>query len=259
MLMLAQGAAAQPATVTPPVAKVAQADSDSAYVLGPDDVVEVEVLGQTYKQRSKIGTDGNIQLPFVGPVPAANKTQLQLAADVKDALEKGGFFREPIMRVEVVSFASRYVTFLGAVRSPGLVPVDRPYRLSELIARVGGVVETGADFVTVTPERGASRNLSVKDSATGDPANDPVILPGTRLYVPLAEKIYVTGQVKAPGAFPYSSDMTIRQALARAGGLTDIGSERSIKVTHPDGHVDKPGVNAKVGPNDVINVGERLF
>src|SRR6185369_6348213 len=106
----------------------------------PDDVVEVEVLGPAgFKQRSKIGADGNVTLPFIGAVPATKRTSLQLADDVKASLEKGGYFINPIMRVEIVGFASRYVTVLGQVGQPGLVPVDRPYRLSEILARVGGV------------------------------------------------------------------------------------------------------------------------
>ena len=52
-----------------------------------------------------------------------------------------------IVEVEVVSYASRYVTVLGAVGSPGLIPMDRPYRLSEILARVGGARQDGADHV----------------------------------------------------------------------------------------------------------------
>ena len=48
-------------------------------------------------------------------------------------------------------------------------------------------------------------------------------------------------------------------AIARGGGLTDIGSEKSIKVTRTDGKVEKPGMNGQIKPGDVIVVGERLF
>ena len=48
-------------------------------------------------------------------------------------------------------------------------------------------------------------------------------------------------------------------AVAKAGGLTDVGSEKGIKVTHKDGKVEKPGMQGKILPGDVIVVGERLF
>src|SRR3954462_7910432 len=132
-----------PAPVTPPaLAQPVPAQPagmpDQAYILGPEDVVQVEVLGRTdFTTKTKIGVDGKIQLPLLGAVPAADRTVLQLRAQITEALQKAGFFNRPIVEVQVASYASRYVTVLGAVGSPGLIPVDRPYRLSEIIARVG--------------------------------------------------------------------------------------------------------------------------
>lgn len=229
------------------------------YVIGPDDVLEVEVVGRTdFRVRQKIAVDGNVLLPYIGAVPVAGKTALKVADDVKAQLEKGGYFKSPVLRVEVVGFASRYVTVLGAVGTPGLVPVDRPYRMSEILARVGGVREGGAEYVELTPEKGEKQRLSVKALATGNAA-DPYVSPGDKIFIPQAEPFFVSGQVKAPGAYPIQEGMTVRMALAKAGGLTDIGSEKGIKVTHPDGKVEKPGMNGKVSAGDVINVGERLF
>src|SRR5579871_5911449 len=121
--------ASVPATQPGAAPAAAAANPDQGYVLGPEDVVQVDVLGRgDFSAKSKIGTDGKIQLPLLGPFPAANRTVLQLREDVKQALQKGGFFTQPIVDVVVVSYASRYVTVLGAVGTPGLIPVDRPYR-----------------------------------------------------------------------------------------------------------------------------------
>jgi polysaccharide biosynthesis/export protein len=261
---------AQPRSPAPPVAQSPAAAAaaavqtprraDDGYIIGAEDMVEVEVLGRNdFKVRGKIGADGAIQLPYIGSIPAANKTTLQLGDDVRAALEKGGYYKSPIMRVEVVGYASRYVTVLGNVGSPGLVPVDRPYRLSEILARVGGVRENGADYVVLTPEKGAVQKLSVKTLATGDRSQDPYVSPGDKIFSPQAELFYISGQVKSPGAYAISGDMTVRMAVARGGGLTDIGSEKSIKVTRTDGKVEKPGMNGQIKPGDVIVVGERLF
>jgi hypothetical protein len=53
--------------------------------------------------------------------------------------------------------------------------------------------------------------------------------------------------------------MTLRMAIGRGGGLTDIGTDKGVKVTHADGKVDRPGLNDKIAPGDVIVIGERLF
>ena len=70
---------------------------------------------------------------------------------------------------------------------------------------------------------------------------------------------YVSGQVKAPGAYALLPGMTVSMAIARGGGLTESGSMKALKLTRhgvSTGHVD---LNAKVEPGDVVNVGESLF
>jgi polysaccharide export outer membrane protein len=233
---------------------------EEAYILGAEDVIELEVLGRNdFKVRAKIGSDGNIQLPFLGTTAASARTARQLANEVAAALEKGGYYAKPIMRAEVVGYASRYVTVLGSVATPGLVPVDRPYRLSEVIARVGGIRENAADYVTVTPEKGAQRRHSIKGLATGDSGEDPFVAPGDKIFIPQAEVFYISGQVRTPGSYPVATGMTVRMAIARAGGLTELGTERGIKVTHADGQAEKVGVAAKITPGDVIVINERFF
>ncbi len=251
-------AAAAAAASTAGVA--ADSSTDKNYILGPADVIEVSVLGRTeYVSRSRISEDGTIQLQYLGTVTAANRTAAQLSEDVAKALEKGGFFTSPIVRVDVVSYASRYVTVLGNFGSPGLVPVDRAYRLSEIVARVGGVKEAGSDYVILTPKNGTERRLTVATLATGGVADDPYVSAGDKIYAPPAELFYVTGQIKGPGAFAVIKDMTFRMALSRAGGVTDSGSEKKLSVTRKGVKLAHVDLDSKVEAGDVINVGERLF
>jgi len=231
-----------------------------AYILGPEDVVEVDVLGQTdFKVRAPIGADGTIKLPYIGSVQASDKTSEQLSADITQALVSGGYFSHPILSVEIVAYASRYVTVLGDVSAPGLVPIDRPYHLSEILARVGGVRQDAADYVVLRPQNGPERHYIVSALATGDEAQDPMVSPGDRIYSPLAELFYISGEVKTPGAYPMTTGMTLRMAIGRGGGLTDIGTDHGVKVTHKDGKIDRPGLDDKIAPGDVIVVGQRLF
>jgi polysaccharide export outer membrane protein len=262
--LVAAPAAAQPAAgaAVVPLGATAKTDAkpDEAYVLGAEDVIEIEVLGRNdFKVRSKIGSDGNIQLPFLGTVQASARTGKQLAAEVGAALEKGGYYSKPIMRVEVVGYASRYVTVLGSVGNPGLVPIDRPYRLSEVLARVGGVRENAADYLLVTPESGPQKRLSIKGISTGDGQQDPYVAPGDKISIPAAEIFYISGQVRNPGPFPVTDGMTVRQAIAKAGGLTELGTDKGVKITHPDGKTEKVRGEAKVLPGDVVVINERFF
>ena len=251
----AAGPAAGSAAPAPSADKPAQ-----AYILGPEDVVEIEVLGQAdFKLRAPIGADGTIKLPYIGSMAAANKTTDQLSNDISQALVAGGYFAHPILSVQIVSYASRYVTVLGDVAAPGLVPIDRPYHLSEILARVGGVKADAADYVVLRPQDGPERHYVISALAMGDSGQDPMVAPGDRIFSPTADLFYISGEVKAPGAYPVSSGMTLRMAIGRGGGLTDIGTDKGVKVTHADGKVDRSGLNDKIAPGDVIVIGERLF
>jgi len=48
-------------------------------------------------------------------------------------------------------------------------------------------------------------------------------------------RVFVTGMVTHPGAFPLRSHMTVLQALAMAGGLAEFADRGEITVLHADG------------------------
>jgi polysaccharide export outer membrane protein len=230
------------------------------YILGTEDVLQIDALGRSdFSIKAKIGSDGTIQLPFLGTVAASNRSAAQLRDEITKALQAGGYFAKPILQVEVISYASRYVTVLGNVTSPGLIPMDRPYRLSEILARVGGIREGGADYIIVRSINGTEHTLSIRSLATGDDAADPYAQPGDKIYSPQADIFYIKGQVKAPGGYPISSDMTLVMALARGGGLTDQGSDSHIKIVRKNTTITPSDLNVKIEPDDVIDVGEGWF
>src|SRR5258707_408758 len=81
--------------------------------IGPEDTIEIEVVGQPDRTRARVYTDGSVQMNLVGRVSAAGRTPRELGAQVAAALKTGGFYANPVVNVEVVGFASRYVTVLG--------------------------------------------------------------------------------------------------------------------------------------------------
>ena len=265
-LVIPATAAAQGLGVAPPIqptppagaASPAAVGETTEYVLGPEDVIEVEIVGQPDRWRARVYTDGTVQLNLVGKLTAQGKTPRQLGDEVGELLRRGGFYANPAVNVEVVSYASRYVTVLGAVVTPSLVPINRPYRLSEILARVGGVQASAADYLIVRPESGAERRYFIQELATGDETKDPFVTPGDKIYSPAAEVFYVSGQVNSPGTFAVKSNLTVRQAIALAGGLTVSGSEKKVQTTR-DGKKVKLDPDAKIEPGDVLVIGERLF
>lgn len=233
--------------------------ASSAYILGRDDVIEVGLLGRSdFGGRARVQADGTIQLPFVGKLAVTDRTSSEVSDMVRKALQAGGYFADPVVTVEVVSYASRYVVVLGQVGSPGLVPINRPYRMSEILARVGGVRGDAADYLSIRSADGRETRMLIRDLATGDASKDPYVQPGDKIYSPVAETYYIYGQVASPGGYPVTSDSTVQMAIAKAGGLTPNGSDKKLEATR-GGKKVKLKIDAKIEPGDIIKVGERLF
>ncbi len=74
--------------------------------------------------------------------------------------------------------------------------------------------------------------------------------------------IFVIGQVNAPGSYPYSSGMTVRQAVALAGGYTRRASTSSMNVIRQDGSGGSVEIelseDSPLLPGDTIEI-ERRF
>jgi polysaccharide export outer membrane protein len=75
-------------------------------------------------------------------------------------------------------------------------------------------------------------------------------------------KVFVTGMVAHPGAFPLRNSMNVLQALAMAGGLAEFADRGDIKVLRADGkrfdvdYDDLVSGHSKVtlGPGDTVVV-----
>jgi polysaccharide export outer membrane protein len=83
-----------------------------------------------------------------------------------------------------------------------------------------------------------------------------------------SRRVYVTGEVLKPGAFPLQAGMTVLQALTSSGGFTQFAKVKAIyvlrtedgkQVKHPFNYKEvvsgkKPDLNIVVQPGDVIVV-----
>ena len=262
----AQSAAVEQAASNPAALVAEEAPPLAAgYILGNGDIIEVSVVGrEEYKARVQVQVDGTVQLPFIRSVPAAEMTTAQLQDEVARRLKVGGYYTDPVVSVMVAGYASRYVVVLGQVGTPGLLPIDRNYRLSEVIARVGGIAADGSDTVVLTKENGEQLSVSLEQMATGGPNADPYVAAGDKIFVDRADELErpsfcIYGQVNSAGCYPVGEGLTLRMALARAGGLTSLGSERKVEVFRNGRDIGKQRLSFVLEPDDVVKVGERFF
>ena len=241
-----------------------------ALVLDTGDVVKVTVFQSPDMQtEARVDESGSITLPLIGAVAVRSATPRQAEQRIATALEKGKFLRQPQVTVTVLQFRSQQVSVLGNVNRPGRYPLDLRYTLSDMLAVAGGITINGADFVTLSRRengRVVNRDIDLENmfDTKGSRAADLVLQAGDVIYVKRAPMYYVHGEVQRPGTYRVERFMTIRQAVATAGGVTARGTLRGIRVERrgADGKVTEihpESLDDPVQANDVISIRESLF
>lgn len=74
--------------------------------------------------------------------------------------------------------------------------------------------------------------------------------------------VYVTGEVRKPGSFPYEAGMTVLKAIALAGGLTDKAAPSRTQIIRKTGGKEdtlRAKMEDAILPEDVIVVPESFF
>lgn len=236
------------------------AAQEPGYVLGADDSIQVMVYGQPEAGiTTRIKSDGTIVMPLIGITRAAGLTNIGLAKAITDKMTQGGFLKDPVVNVEIAAYVSKTVNVAGKVTSPGVYPLDRPYRALEILLKAGWIRENGAGYVYLRRPGSSETRLEAEGLVRGDADRNPVLRPDDTLFVPDADQFFVTGQVNRPGALPVLPGMTMRQALALAGGVTATGSSNKVGLIRGGAKEVDSDLNALVQKNDVLIIKERLF
>jgi polysaccharide export outer membrane protein len=234
--------------------------ADSGYVLGPDDSVQVIVYGQPeFGVTTRIKSDGTIVMPLIGTLKAAGMTNITLAKAVTDKLTSNGFLKDPIVNVEIGNYLSKTVNVAGKVTTPGIYALDRQYHALDMLLKAGWIRENGASYVYLRRPGSPEIRLEAEGLVRGDDTKDPVLRAGDTLYVPDADQFYISGQVNRPGSFPVLPNLTVRQALVLAGGVTATGSANKVGLVRGGAKEIDADPSQIIQKNDVIVVKERLF
>jgi len=165
---------------------------DNKKKLGPNDFVSFRVVEDrdNDSQRLRVNDSGELEVPYVGLVPAQGKTCKELAFNIKSALEKEYYYHATvILAVDRVSEKSRGRIYVyGSVKSQGPqeVPPDESYTVSKAVIRAGGF----GDFankrkVKVTRKNGKDFTVDLKRVIEeGHTEEDVVLQPDDQIYVP---------------------------------------------------------------------------
>ena len=160
--------------------------------LGSNDYVSFRVVEDrdNESQHLRINDNGELEVPYIGLVPATGRSCKELAYSVKAALEREYYYHATvIIAVDHVSEKSRGKVYIyGSVKGQGPqeIPADETYTVSKAIIRAGGF----GDFadkrkVKLTRKNGEDVLVDLKRIIEqGHTEEDVVVKPDDQIYVP---------------------------------------------------------------------------
>jgi len=244
---------------------------NAKYVLGPGDVVMVTVWGRPeLSGKRTVGPDGEIQLPFVGSFRVAGLNADDASSKLTSALRED--YLNAAVSVTVDTYSGNQVVVLGHVARQGVLTFPNAPTLLEALAMAGaapGKDDTAAMPVRCAIVRGRDRIMWIDlrplmkgtDISLNIPLkrNDIIFVPD-----PDDELVYVMGQVKNPGPYPLTANMSFLEALARAGGPNDNAQQGKIVIARPSknteqvvdlvGDIKNSATNYQLESGDIVYV-----
>jgi polysaccharide export outer membrane protein len=268
MLLLTLIGLQQPAG-TPPASTVTR--ESSGYVIGPQDQLAITVYDEpNLTNRYRVDDAGFVSFPLISRIAAAGLTIAEFEDRLRATLANG-YIRNPQVRVDVEQYRSRSVVVTGAVRAPQkLTMTGSSMTLLDALALAGSPTAEASNEVIVTRRRANATTpddvdeirVNRRDLELGRSGREVVLRDGDVVNVPSAQRFYVDGHVRSPGPFVLDPGMTVQQAIALAGGLSERGSDRGMvvrrlvkgKMTDLDVKLDD-----KVQAGDTLVIRQRFF
>jgi polysaccharide export outer membrane protein len=165
---------------------------DDKKKLGANDSISFRVVEDrdNESQRLRVNDNGELEVPYVGLVPARGKSCKELAYTIKSLLEKEYYYHATvILAVDRVSEKSKGRIYVyGAVKGQGPqeIPPDESYSVSKAIIKAGGF----GDFankrkVKLTRKNGQEFTVDLKRVIEeGHTEEDLELQPDDQIYVP---------------------------------------------------------------------------
>ena len=138
------------------------------------------------------------------------------------------------------------------------------------LSQAGGLLPEAGPEIIVEQANGSVQRLSVRQLFDGlHPELNIPVQAGAHIRVPECERVFVVGNVKKPGAFPFVSltDTTVLQLLALSGGLDSFsrkkayiyreqqGSAQKIEIEVPLRRIlDRKSEDVKLAANDILYI-----
>jgi polysaccharide export outer membrane protein len=256
------------APTNPPTTSL-QPDEIANYIVGPQDVLTVTVFNEPQLSgRFRVENDGQFSYPFIGRIKAGGATLREIGELIRLKLADG-YIRDPQVTVEVEQFRSQNVFVMGEVRTPGKYTLTGAVTLIEALAQAGSTTSAAGNEILILHPKETTKGaptlpddgdadivrVNLRNIEGGKLSQNVAIRDGDTIFVPKAERFYVIGLVRNPGSFVLEPNMTVLQAISLAGGVSDRGSDRRIRIIRI---VDNKKKEFDAKPTDPVHAGDTV-
>lgn len=183
---------------------------------------------QTLANGRLVRSDGTLFYPYVGELKVAGMTIEELRKAITDKLAK--YVEKPQVDVNVIGYGSQRITVQGAFVKSDPQPLTAiPTTLAQALG-VATINLPAADLSGLVLSRDGHNYPIDLDAlnTSKSVAPDVYLKPDDRIFLPYNDnrEVYVVGEVVRPAALTFkTSNLTLTQALGRAGGLNQTSSK----------------------------------
>jgi polysaccharide export outer membrane protein len=250
------------------------AAEDSSYVLRPNDSISVAVYEEPdLSVEVRILKTGQASFPLIGSVEIGGLSVAAASEKIRELYAKD-YLVDPKVTLTVNGYATEFVSVIGAVQSPGQIPIPESgvLDLAAAMATAGGPSPV-ADTNNIQLVRAGGSSSSYSMAAIQGQAGRVRLGPGDRVIVNqspfVGKSVTLLGQVgrSGPVPFPLSGRLDLVTAVSQAGGLTQLANPKKISINRRGTvtTVDFREISQRgdqpylLQPGDVITVAERFF
>jgi len=207
------------------------------YVLGPGDVVIVDIYGASQKSgQLEVSPEGTVVIEGYGPVKVGGLTVAAARQKLRSTL--GARYKSSSLDVNVGQTRSIMVNVMGEVNTPGTYTLSAFSTVFHALYMAGGIKDLGTlrnikvyrngrhittvDVYQYILNGRLSGNIRLQE-------NDMIIVEPYQVLVD------VTGKVKRPMIYEMRSTESVAQVIKYAGGFTSDAYKKAVRLTRQSG------------------------
>ncbi len=209
------------------------------YVIGPGDVVIVDVYGDTQKSMQlNVSPDGSVVVPDYGPINVSGLSVSSAQNRIRKSL--GSYYSSSEIKVTLGQTRTITVNVMGEVKVPGTYTLSALATVFHALYIAGGISDLGTLRAIKVYRQG--RLISTIDVYefifNGRLAGNVRLTDNDVIQVGTYESIVdISGRVKRPMAYELRKNESISTLLKYSGGFASDAYKQSLRVLRKNGRM----------------------